>query len=93
MMYCMCDRCVCAMCMTFVCDVVRMCTRDHTERIKCRLLQPSGNKKRETEYAKAPEESREQCHALANVHMAQCPTQVAPSQEPVTTPLAKIKGG
>lgn len=46
-------------------------------------------RREETEYAKAPEESREQCHALANVHMAQCPTQVAPSQEPVTTPLVE----
>ena len=50
-------------------------------------------RREETEYAKAPEESREQCHAIANVHMAQCHPQVAPSQEPVTTPLAKIKGG
>lgn len=49
-------------------------------------------RREDTEYVMDPEKSREQCHTLANVHIAQCPTQVPSFQEPIETQLVKIKG-
>lgn len=69
------------MCMTFVCDA-HACVHMHLGSYwKDLLVWLSAGYyslqliREETEYAKAPEKSREQCHTLANVHMAQCPTQ------------------